>query len=338
MRSPTQFAFIAVLLGTQVLAAAKVLELKYKTYRDWDLVLPQESFTRVSGDFHFPDLSSSRFTTKLDGSALRIDKNADGKVDAKVEGESGLVTLRSKNEAGTKFLYSVRLQKNNAGWFYAASGAALGIIDGQKIRIVDQNNNGRYDEYGMDAMVVGQGRYASFLSKVINVRGKLYSIEVARDGHSLTYEPYAGESGTLDLTTQFATKGKLLSAIIRSWDGTTSFNMTGQPMAIPTGDYQLFRGRIGLGRNVVNFSKGKVKPINVAANRKRSIAYGEPLNIDFTYVRQPGRVIMAPQLVSYVGRAGEIYDDWTPFGGSPKFEVKDLDTGRRISLAIFGGT
>ena len=95
----------------------------------------------------------------------------------------------------------------------------MGIIDGQKIRIIDQNNNGRYDEYGKDAMVVGQGRYASFLSKVINVRGKLYSIEVSRDGRTLTYEPYAGKSGTLDMTTKFATKGKLLSAIVRSEDG-----------------------------------------------------------------------------------------------------------------------
>ena len=43
--------------------------------------------------------------------------------------------------------------------------------------------------------------------------GTLYSIDVSMDGRRLTYEPYSGPHGTLDLTTQFATKGKLLSAI-----------------------------------------------------------------------------------------------------------------------------
>ena len=177
-------------------APAKTLELTYKTYRDWDLVLPQESFARVSGDFHFPSLSSSPFIARLDGSALRIDRDADGEVDAKVEGAEGLVTLRAQTEAGDKLRYSVRLKRTNAGWVFAASGAALGILDGQKIRIIDQNNNGRYDDYGEDAMVIGQGRYASFLSRVINVRGKFYSIEVSGDGRTLNYRPDVGATGS----------------------------------------------------------------------------------------------------------------------------------------------
>ena len=197
-------------------APAKALELTYKTYRDWDLVLPQESFARVSGNFHFPSLSSSPFIARLDGSALRIDRDADGELDAKVEGVEGLVTLRAETEAGEKLRYSVRLKRTNAGWVFAASGAVLGILDGQKIRIIDQNNNGRHDDYGEDAMVIGQGRYASFLSRVINVRGKLYSIEVSEDGRTLNYKPYVGATGTLDLSSRFATKGKLLSAIILS--------------------------------------------------------------------------------------------------------------------------
>jgi len=317
---------------------AKALELTYKTYRGWDLVLPQESFARVSGDFRFPSLSSSPFTARLDGSALRIDRDADGELDAKVEGAEGLVTLRSQTETSDKFRYSVRLKRTNAGWLFAASGAVLGILDGQKIRIIDQNNNGRHDDYGEDAMVIGQGRYASFLSRVINVRGKLYSIEVSGDGRTLNYTPYVGATGTLDLSSRFATKGKLLSAIIRSEDGTISYNMTGGPMTVPVGEYRFYCGRIGLGRNVVNFSKGTVRPVTVVANETKSVAFGEPLDIDFQYVREPGRVIIDPKRVRYIGRAGEMYDDWTPFGGSPKFEVKDVLANKQIALAVFGGT
>jgi hypothetical protein len=114
--------------------------------------------------------------------------------------------------------------------------------------------------------------------------------------------------------------------------------MTGGPMTVPVGEYRFFCGRIGLGRNVVNFSEGTVRPVTVVANETKSVAFGEPLQIDFKYIREPGRVIMDPKWVHYVGRAGEMYDDWTPFGGSPKFEVKDLLTDKQIALAVFGGT
>ena len=328
----------ALLLGIHSSAGAEVVELKYKTYRSWDLVLPAESFLKVSGDFGFPDSSPSKFKTKLDGAALRIDRNADGEMEAVVGGKGGLVTLQGKTHSGDKFLYAVRLIKTNAGWSYAASGAALGMIDGQKIRIIDQNNNGRYDDYGADAIVIGQGRYASFLSEVINVRGKLYSIDVSTDGLSLDCEPYSGERGTLDLTTQFATKGKLLAVIVRSADGKKSFDLAGGPLEIPAGSYELDHGRIGVGRNVVTFMRGELGTITVEPEKERTLALGEPVKIKFNYLRQPGRVIMDPKLVRYVGRSGEVYADWNPFGGSPQFDVRDTVTGEQIALAVFGGT
>ncbi|MEM7385318.1 MAG: hypothetical protein AAF514_10270 [Verrucomicrobiota bacterium] len=326
--------FGAALFGLSAVASGKNLALKYKTYRDWNLVLPKESFSRVSGDFHFGESSPSRFSTKLEGTALRIDKNADGEMDAKVEGDQGLVILKGKTNDGRKFLYSVRLAKGTGGWHYAASGAATGVIDGQKVRFIDQNNNGRYDEYGIDAMVVGQGRYASFLSKVINVRGQLYSIDLSKDGRSLSYEPYEGPQGTVDLGSTLATKGKLLSAVIQNSDG-LSFNLNSDPTRLPVGQYQLYRGMIGLGSNVVQFSKGKSQALEVKADETLKVAYGEPLNIDFTYVRQPGRVILAPQLMNYVGQSGELYDQWKP-QDSPRFALLDLDSGKGFANAVFG--
>ncbi len=328
----------AIFFGIASQASAEKIALKYKTYRNWDLELPKESFVRVSGDFSFPDSSPSKFKSQLDGAALKIDRNADGEMEAVVEGKGGLVTLLGKTHDGEKFLYALRLIKTNAGWGYAASGAALGMVDGQKVRIIDQNNNGRYDEYGKDAIVIGQGRYATFLSKVINVRGKLYSIDVSTDGLSLDCEPYAGERGTLDLSSQFATKGKLLSAVVRSADGDHSFNLAGGPMEVPAGQYELDHGKIGIGRNVVTFTKGKLGSIAVEAGEERKLTLGEPVNIKFEFVLKSGKVIMDPKLVKYVGRGGEVYQSWNPFGGSPKFDVRDASTGDQIALAIFGGT
>lgn len=339
MRVPTvlpRVVSLAAAFGVMGSLSAEMTSLKYRTLRDWDVVLPKEQFSRVSGDLAFTGIPTT-FHTKVTGAALAVDHDGDGETDVKVTGKDGLVTLRGKSAAGRKYNYSMRLVNQGGGWHFAASGAVQGKIVDQRIQIIDQNNNGRYDDYGKDAMIVGRGKNASFLSKAINVRGTLYTIDVAADGSEINYSPYEGDQGVMDLTTQFATKGKLLAAIVQSADGAHSFALSGKALAVPAGDYHLYNGRIGMGRNVVVFDRGNSKSISIKAGKSKTIALGEPLNIDFNYVRQPGRVIMAPQLVSYVGRFGEVYDQWTPFGGSPQFDVRDMETGKQLALAVFGG-
>ncbi len=310
--------------------------LKFKTYRDWDLILPQEQSKRMGGEFVLEGMGKP-YRTGVTGTALDIDKDGDGVFDVKVEGESGVVTLRGETAEGQKLSYSLRLRNQGSGWHALPGGAVVGKVGGQQVRIIDQNLNGRFDDYGQDALIVGRGKQASFLSRVVPVRGELYSIDVARDGSKLDWTPYEGERGTLDLSTQFASKGKLLGAVVVSDDKRWSFTLTGRPMVVPAGNYHLRQGRIGLGRNVVAFSRGKTRTMTVTPGETKTVALGEPIEIDFKYVRQPGRVIMAPQLLSYVGRAGEQYDQWTPFGGSPQFDVRDVETGKQIALAVFGG-
>ena len=326
-------AGLVPLVGT-VLGESAVL--KFKTYRDWDLILPKERSLRVSGSIGLEGMSR-KFRTGLSGTGLEIDRDGDGAFDVKVTGESGLVTLRGESAKGDRLHYSLRLANRGSGWEALPGGAVVGSVEGQQVRVIDQNLNGRFDDYGEDALIVGRGRQAGFLSRVIEVRGKLFSMEVSSDGSSLSYEPYAGRSGVLDVSTEFASKGKLLGAVVVSEDGQHSFTLSGRPMAVPAGDYHLYNGRIGLGRNVVTFSRGQSQPTTVNDGQKQVMALGEPIRIDFKYVRQPGRVIVAPQLVSYVGRGGERYDQWTPFGGSPQFDVRDVETGKQIALAVFGG-
>ena len=103
------------------------------------------------------------------------------------------------------------------------------------------------------------------------------------------------------------------------------------------GTYQLDQGQLGLGRSVVQISKGDTRPMVVSADAETVVKFGEPIQIDFKYVRQTGRVIMAPNLVRYLGSAGEEYTTWTPFGGSPQFDVRDMETGKQLALAVFGG-
>ncbi len=321
----------AVAVLSPVVAWGDSSPLKFKTYRDWDLELPEAEAKPLSGPIVLEGMKMA-FNTGVEGTALQVDKDGDGNFDVKVTGESGLVTLQGETQR-----YALRVANQGTGWHAMPGGAMVGKVRGQQVRLIDQNLNGRFDDYGVDAMIVGRGKHASFLSRVINVRGDLVSIAVAPDGTSVTWEPYQGERGTLDFGTSFASKGKLLGAVVVESSKQLSYTLTSRAMTVPAGNYQLHQGRIGLGRNVVSFGPGKMGMLAVTAGETMAVTLGEPVTIDFKYVRQPGRVIMAPQLVSYVGKAGEVYDQWTPFGGSPQFEVKDMESGKQLAIAVFGG-
>ena len=54
----------------------------------------------------------------------------------------------------------------------------VGSVEGVPVQLIDQNNNGVFNEIGIDAMVVGSGKSAAFLSKIVNLKGQLFEFEV----------------------------------------------------------------------------------------------------------------------------------------------------------------
>jgi hypothetical protein len=227
-------AFLVALLAFGILSAGVMADdteneaskLKFKSYKKWNIVMPKEAFVRISGGIKIPHAGGKSFVTEIQGTALAIDTNADGKVDSWAKGTAGYATLKGRTTEGTPLRYAVRL-RNAGGWHYASSGVMEGRVRGTVIRLIDQNNNGRYNDYGQDAMIVGKGSTASFLSRIINLAGSLYQVEVSEDGSTATTTPFVGESGTINLRGQFQSKGgKLVSAIIANSKGDVSFDVS----------------------------------------------------------------------------------------------------------------
>lgn len=310
-------------------SGASSIDLRHKTQRKWKLKLPREEFTPVGTALR---ILGSTFKTKMSGTALEIDTDGDGALDVKVDGTQAVVTLRGRDGQ-----YAVRLVEKG-GWKYAASGVMAGKLRGTRIRLIDQNNNGRYDDYGKDAMIVGRGKSASFLSRTVNVGGELLSIDVAENGQRIGFRPYAGETGSLTLSCD--TKAKVLGAVVRSVDGDHSFDVTHAKdgLRVPTGRYELVCGEIGLGSNRVKFATGRAKPIAVAKDADTSVGWGGPVRAEFAYRRRGGEVGLSPNEVWYYGAAGEQYVSWVPLGKSPKFTIFNRKTGREIAQAYFPGT
>ncbi len=333
---------LPVIAQDSAAAGASVFEpttqdLEYRTHRKWKLSLPAETFTPVGVGFPFEQSLGQRFAAKIEGTALVIDSDGDGTFDVKVEGTEGRVTLKGKTPSGRAFSYAVRLVEKG-GWHFAAGGAATTKIDGVRVQIIDQNNNGSYADYGVDALVIGRSKAASFLSKALNVNGTLYEIDVAPNGSKITYAPFTGPTGTLKLDVD--TKAKVLGAVLKSVDGQYSFEMSRAKagLLVPAGKYVAHSGELGIGANRMKFVRGRSKSMTVAADKPLVVGWGGPVKAEFDYQRKGDKVGLSPETVWYYGTQGEQYLAFKPLGKSPKFTFTNKKTGREIATAYFPGT
>jgi hypothetical protein len=299
------------------LAAQSESTLKYKAMPTFDLVLPEETWSNGSGGIAIAHQGGDRFDTDVEKMTLRIDSDGDGKLDVTAKGTSGYAVLNAKRADGSALTYGLRFRNNGAVCQYASSGAMVGAIEGVPIQLVDQNNNGVFNEVGVDAIVVGQRRAASFLSKVVNLKGKLFELEVNALGTQAKTKPYAGASGTLSLRRGLKLLGDLHSAVVSDESKTLSFEVSSAADGI-------------------RVPAGKMKPLVVSDGGTTTMQWGAPLMAEFNYTRDGEEITVQPQ-VMFLGRGGEQWHTLLPDAKSPKLMFFDKDSDKLIATKRFEG-
>ena len=308
------------------------VHLKAKIHRKWKIRLPAPATKEVGTLLAFKDGLGVDFKAAVDGEALKLDADGDGVLETSVEGEGGFVVLRHENHR-----YGLRLAAAPR-WSFTPGTTMNGEIDGVKVQLVDQNLNGRFDDIGEDAIVVGRGKAAAFLSRVIDLgQGHLVNITVSPDGATLDYSPYTGPRGRLAL--KLDTKGKVLTAVLKSVDGDVSvaFSRPEVSLNLPAGEYRFHSAVLSLGGNRVTARTGRSRTITVKAGGESTFELGGPVKAEFAYVRQGDTLNFSPDNIWFYGRAGEEYYDWAPCGMSPKISVVSK-SGREIAEAYFPGS
>jgi hypothetical protein len=327
---------LAAMLPVQGMAASpqqepESISLNFKQVKKWNIKLPNESWSTIRDELRIPNGEASGFMVDNGPFKLQIDTDGNGRTDDVVKGVAGDALLKGKHEDGTKFSYAVRVRRERDSWQFACGGLMTGKIHGVQISLIDQNNNGIWNEIGTDAMIVGKGSAASYLSKVINVKGQLLEFSVNEQGNSATLSPFQGETGVINAVEKYNSKGKLTSAVFSSVDGDYSFELSSasKGLTVPINEYELSSATAAKSVEHVRIRRGGMRGITVKTGDERFVEWGGPLRIEFTHYRTDEETVTV-NLPTFFGNAEEEYYDFFPGGKSPKILVTDKDTGKEV--------
>jgi hypothetical protein len=306
--------------------------LEPRVQRTWRLHLPAESWSPVGKLLDFTGGLGRAYATELSGTSLKLDTDGDGELDVTVEAPEGLVVLE-----GERSRHGLRLRYAE-GWEFSVGSLVRGEIDGTRIEIIDQNNDGRYDGIGKDALVLGRSRSACFLSEVIALGDRLHTLEVAPDGSSLSLTPYTGPAGRLEVSTEAT--AKVHAAVFVSEDGRQSVNLAAGAGAafVPAGRYRLHSGLLAFSGSQVGVRTGESDWVEVVPDAPGQLHWGGPVRAEFAFNRRVGELTFDPGAIWYYGKAGEEYVDWMPNGKSPRIEVREKLSGKELAEAYFPGS
>jgi hypothetical protein len=310
--------------------------LVHKSLPKWNLLLPKEQWTPFTKAIPIRHAGSEEgFAANVVLMTVSLDTDGDGRADNDVKGTSGYAELRGKDASGKAFTYAARFTNDGKTCSFATSGVQAGSLNGVPVSVIDANNNGVYGEVGKDAMIVGNGRAASWLSKVVNLKDELFEIEVAADGRQVTAKPFTGATGTLEMRGGFKSTGELDSVVVSDQSTGCSFNLAGaKGLAVPVGKYTITGGFAHKANETVCLDGGKMRPLVVEQGKTTSLAWGGPLVAEFD-VQHNGEDVTVQPNIKFFGRAGEEYYAFKPEAKSPKFSV--FDGKKLVATGRFGG-
>jgi hypothetical protein len=264
--------------------------------------------------------------------AVEVDANGDGNFskDERYKSNGSACVVNICYEDGTIAPYAVRFIKGGgASWGWQRSGYWMAMVNKVPVAILDNNNNGIYDENGEDAVSVGLNGYATPLSAVINVGGTLQQLKVEANGKKIWVKEFEGEVGKLDALSGHKSLGKLASAVFQNgqtWIDATSGKE--KAMAVPTGSWELLGGAVMSATQSAMMRKGNMEPVTVAKDETAKVDWGMGLKIDFDFDVNGGTVNIQVESVHVYGQKGEEYHTFTPPAFTPVVTVVNAKTNK----------
>lgn len=290
----------------------------------------------------------SGFGVKELEDSIVVDSDADGKADKQLAKEGGFVVLKISYEEKKEVSCAIEIINDGERLQYRRHGWQTGRYKGVSISVIDENSNAEYNEIGKDAVVFGNSKCAAVLGNVVEIKGKLYEMEVQKDGSSLRLRTIELPAGQLFLMKSYKGRGKVNYLVVY---GTVkidkdkyvvSFELSGQRKAleVPAGEYYIRAGEVmGPGNAKIQIrSSPKSKKFKVKAGKLAAYDWGAPGVFDFKYtLHKDGTLRVRPSEVFLYGPLGERYRGWGPKMIVPRVQVMN-EAGKIIADQPFPHT
>jgi hypothetical protein len=241
------------------------------------------------------------------GNVLRVDTTGDGRYDRTVGKNGTQLIFKVRRPRGGTSRYSMFVTRVGKSWFVRSGCITRGTLEGKTLTLVDENNNGCFNDLGVDTVSVGRASARAYLGDVVSVGGKLREIQVDASGESVRFREYRGETGVLDVFQGFEGKARIDSAVVQS--ETCSFNLATmrREAKVPAGNYRLVRARLSARKRVIDVFGSPDVTVAVRDGARSTLAWGGPLRLDFNYHRSEKLIQIRPEWLRFQGKASEVY-------------------------------
>jgi len=168
----------------------------------------------------------------------------------------------------------------NMRWRVQGMYGFVGEIASVKIRIIDEDMNGKYGHDGKDAILIGRSKLALPLRRKHRIGTEFYTLKISPDGSSLEYKIIPDPPVGL-VRTPFV--GKYLIGLVLD-GGNGAFDIQAcSRTGIPAGSYQLSYGVVGDPRSPAALYRGRgaVLKYEIEADKKSTLRIGPPLQLVF---------------------------------------------------------
>jgi len=225
------------------------------------------------------------------GARLGLDTDGDGIVadsEYRPMAKDGSVTLTAKTENGDLSIRCVDIRinydakKNEVtlmSWKVQCLYGWTGEIDSVKIRIVDDNFDGKYGNDGGDAILIGDSEIALPLRYYHKIGDNFYQIQITTDGSSITYREI--DFSQMGLVKTPLPSKQLHCLILESGGGAFDIRKC-EKTGIPAGTYYLSYGVLGDQKSGLPFFRGNDPPkYDIAPDKINTLRIGPPFQLVF---------------------------------------------------------
>lgn len=240
----------------------------------------------------------------------------------------------------------------NLGLYVAPAASTVLEVEGESLRILDDNMDGLYGsppkgwgylgmakgefQYDLDSVLIGKAKQAVPFSEIMKIGKKnWYKMTVQEDGGSFAVVP-VDEIKTGEVSLKF--KGPDPGwVVIKGKDGLENcfYDLTvSRKVEVPAGRYELYCGGIREGKGKDSIIKAYMAPpkdglsIEVLADSETELELGGPFSFDVAFTTSKNKLIVQGTTLTVVGLGGERYHRIWNARAQPEISSNNKQKGR----------